>query len=413
MKVEIELQKLIESLKILDRIKEHNGININADADEYTATIVKQNDNTTIISRLKFNGIYGPGRTTIPYETAELIKKIKSGLIIIAEDEIIAGNKSIEFDNSAVDYQWEEPKFTREVFRTTEKELHRMLEVKYAVSHEEIRPILTGVCFNDNETCALDGYRLSLRKGSYSSDAGFVLNGNTVAILDNILDPKQNREVDVFYDKKLEKVKFKVSNTEIIGNTIPGEFIKYRSIIPNEDLIVSKLQIDKFKPELDFINDIKTSLLKLNFTEDKLTLIINQYREEFDKEASIEKTEELRETEHHNYLEKIKKWNQKKAAAEKNKKRFSLKEPIEKAIRTQKVYKFVPIAQIKSEVECSTEFDIRENEFMIAVNPKYLIEAIKQYADKVKLKMCNLVSPIIITEDGENLELVLPIRLTE
>ena len=46
----------------------------------------------------------------------------------------------------------------------TKKEFKEVMEVLKATAKEDIRPILQGVNFNNNEVVALDGYRLMLRK---------------------------------------------------------------------------------------------------------------------------------------------------------------------------------------------------------------------------------------------------------
>jgi hypothetical protein len=151
--------------------------------------------------------------------------------------------------------------------------------------------------------------------------------------------------------------------------------------------------------------------MKLNFTEDKLLLITNQCKEQFDRAASYKKTEELQGLEHKAYMEKYNEWAKKKTVAEKKKKTFKTKEPQEKTIRPQKVYELIPVAEIKIEVDCSTKFKFSESEFQIACNSKYFIEGLETYKDCIELKMSSSVSPIVITEDNENLELILPIRI--
>lgn len=410
MKVKLQIKSLIDSLKVLSKIKDSNYINFSV--EENMATLIKENDNTAMI--LKIQGYEcEKGRMIFPCETVELIKNFKNGVITISDNGIKTDDRSIKIEKSVTNFKSNSFLIADEVFRTTERELLRMLEVKYAMAKDEIRPILCGVCFNGNETCAIDGYRLSLRKGKYNSDVCFVLNKDTVTILDSILDSKLDREVTVLYDEKLEKAAFKIDNIEVIGSTLSGEFIKYISIIPDEHRVITEIEVSKIKSELDFIKNIETTPLKLSISESKLILVTDQCKRVLDTAASIKKTEELQENEHKSYVEKYKEWKQKKISAEKSNKKFGMKEPKEKIIRNQVVYKNVPIAQIKSQVDCNAKFHSDDNELDIAVNPKYLIDAIKPYKDKLRLKMNTSISPIVITEDSENLELVLPIRIKE
>jgi len=203
-------------------------------------------------------------RFVLPSEIVELIKKIKEDNLTFIDSQIKAGNKVIHF--SATGPNQPEELFRGDLlFTTTEKELSRMLEVKYAIMQDNTRPILGGIFFRKNETCAVDGYRLSVRKGSYESNAKFVLNKNTVGILDSMLDPKSDKEVLVYADEKQENIKFKIDSVEIIGKILQGEFINYKSIIPEDHYYICTVDMDKLKNELEFISGVKTNYLQLNF----------------------------------------------------------------------------------------------------------------------------------------------------
>jgi len=413
-KVELNTAALKSALKSLAKIKGEfisEDILVKAVRDR----VILSKSSTDIALNIK---IYGKseeeGIINLPSGVVDIIKKIKDDSLVLTENSITAGKKLIQLHGVVELDQSKEEAFKGDLlFRTTERELHKMLEVKYAVAQDETRPILTGICFNKYETCALDGYRISVRRGDYDSEAKFVLNKNTVNILDSLLNPEVNNEcIEVYGDEKLENIRFSMGDIELIGKTMPGEFINYKSIIPEEHNVISSLDAKDLKEELDFLSGFKTNLLKLNFKEDKLTLLTNQCREDYDEVASKEKTMELQVKAHNDYKEKYDTWASKKAKSEKNKKEFKQKCPEEKCIKPQKVYSLMPISDIKIEVKCTTEFHGCED-FNIAVNPKYFIESIKTYNDKVELRMTSRVSPIVITSDGKNLELVLPVRVLD
>jgi len=413
MKVELGVCSLKESLKSLSKIKCNLFMtDIVAKPTGNIITFSKSNEDTTMNISLECRSNEYE-RFVIPIGIAELIKKIKNGWLTFEDDCINTGNKIIKF--SAIGPSQPEKLFTGELlFTTTQKELHRMLEVKYAMMQDNNRPILCGIFFKDNETCAVDGYRISVRKGNYESNAKFVLNKNTVEILANMLDCKSDNEVNVYIDEQQEYIKFEIGSIEIIGKILQGEFINYKNIIPEEHYYISTVEMDKLKTELEFIGGIKTKLLRLNFTHDKVTLLTSQCKEEYDKQASEIKTKKLQLEAHNDYKEKYNIWSTKKSKAEKNKKEFKLKCPEEKNIKTQKLYYLLPIAEIKIELDCDTKFyDISKTEFEIAVNSKYLPECLKTYNDKVEFRMSSRVNPIVITQDGYNLEMVLPIRVRD
>lgn len=55
--------------------------------------------------------------------------------------------------------------------------------------------------------------------------------------------------------------------------------------------------------------------------------------------------------------------------------------------------------------------EVEGEELEIGVNPKYMLEALKNYTANVTLYMSNAVSPILITDEKNKKDLVLPIRL--
>lgn len=405
MKVELLTQRIKDALKMLSKIPGDTKINVVGDI----TTLIKS-DSSTVLSVSIEGYSEENGKLVLPEETVELIKKLKDNCFTLTEEYIQAGSKTIRLKNIVEDYN-EEILNGEWLFTTAEKELHRLLEVKYAMAQDDVRPILKGVCFNKNETCALDGLRMSVRKGSYDSSAVFVLNKSTVELLNSLLDSKSDEEVSIYGDEKLENIKFEFRGIEVRGKTLSGEFINYKAIIPDEHNYTATVNASSLKEELSFIQGIKTNVLRLNFTEDKLILITNQCKEKYDEEASREKTEELRKQAHEGYKEKYKVWASKKAKAEKANKPFKVKCPEEKIIKSQRVYSLIPISDIKIELDCHTKFDSKdENSFDIAVNPKYLTDGVKTYSDEVELRMTSPVSPIVVTNDGENLELVLPVR---
>lgn len=403
MKADIRISSLAKALKVLSKIKSDIFIDVTGDI----VTLIKSIEETTVKTFIDAHS-YENGQMILPIETAELIKKLKDGQLALSNSEISTSNKTIRFDEIMIAENFTDNLTWEEAFQTTEKEIHRMLEVKYAVAQDETRPVLCGVYFNSSETCALDGYRLSLRKGNYNSNKSFVVNKNTIEILDSILDAGVNRKVTVYCTD--EKVKFSIgSDVEIIGNTLAGEFIKYRSIIPDEYNCISKMNLKNLKEELNFLSNIKTNYLKLGFTKDKIIITADQCREEYDETASKKRTQMLQEEANKAYKEKYNNWAEKKAKAESKKKPFKTKCPVEKIIRPQKVYNLIPVAEITSKVDCNTKYDLET--FDINVNYKYLNEALKTYADDAEFKMRSCVSPIVITNDDENLELVLPLRV--
>lgn len=400
MKIDFNTRNLQRSLKILSKIGNDDVL-----VDGYKSELIKQDSNTTI--KIDISGVVKEGgRSIIPAAVIPLIQKLKFWETDVFDDEVQSGNKVIKFRSEELAYKSnEEPRTPK--FSITQKELHELLEIKYAIAQDDIRPVLTGVYFGNGETAALDGFRLAVRKGSFQSDTAFIINKDSIKVLNAIISPDSNKRVDVYYDNYSIMFEIIGDGIKVICKCIEGDFIKYKSIIPEEFTYTAVINSDKLVNELNFVDN--KGIIKLHFCEDKLTLIQQQCKEVYDDEASRVLTQELQEEKHKEYIEKYNIWVAKKAKAEKNKKAFKQKCPNEKHVRMQKVLKNVSAAEVKSEIDC--EFNYRD-EFKIAFNAKYFSEAVKQYSGNINLWMTSNVSPIVIKNDTKT-ELVLPVRILE
>lgn len=379
MKVKLCTREVKNTLKILSKISGDTKVKV----IENIVILTKWNSDTLLSMKLEGYSEKN-GKLVLPEDSIDLIKRLKDDYFTLTGKFIQSGNKTIKLKNVQEDYTEESYNYEL-LFTTTERELYRLLEVRYAMAKDDVRPILKGVFFNGNETCALDGYRMSVRKGDYESSAAFVLNKNTAELLSSLLDSEAESEVLVYGDEKLENIRFAMRNREIIGKTLIGEFINYKSIIPDGYNYLATVNADKLKEELSFLNGIKINILKLNFTKNKLTLLTSQCKKVYDEKASRELTEALRKQAHERSKEEV--------------------------VKPQRINSLVPISDIKIEVDCYTKLPSKdEDSFNIAVNPRYLIDGVKTYSDDVEFRMTSSVSPIVVTNDGYNLELILPVR---
>lgn len=65
------------------------------------------------------------------------------------------------------------------------------------------------------------------------------------------------------------------------------------------------------------------------------------------------------------------------------------------------------------DIKCKKYFkcDVQGKELLIAVNPQYMLDALKNYKGNVTLYMSNDISPIVLTDNENKKDMVLPIRL--
>ena len=107
----------------------------------------------------------------------------------------------------------------------------------FAVSTEENRPIFTGCLFevenNKLNLVAVDGFRLALRSmylQTKSNNFSAVIPGKTLNEVNKILlDSFENVKIGVARNQAL----FEMDNCKIVTRILDGEFLNYRTVIPN------------------------------------------------------------------------------------------------------------------------------------------------------------------------------------
>lgn len=278
MEINLLTTELIDAIKVLDKVKVNTKLpvldNIKITADDNGISLMK----TSIETSIKYNL---PGEVIKPgsmlFSLTSVIKKIKESYITLSDNSIFTNKKNIEFPTLfKVNEYPTEPEFSNDdfAFETTESELKEMLGVKYATAKDDTRPILKGVCFKGNEVCALDGFRVSIRKGAYENPnkSTFIVPADVIKIIDSVLS-KTTNPVKVYFSRW--HAKFTIGSIEITSRLLEGDYIKYDSIIPKDNkyhLTVSKKELLE---ELNFINSLGKKHMKVSFAEDKLILMIH------------------------------------------------------------------------------------------------------------------------------------------
>lgn len=214
----------------------------------------------------KLNGNCDNGQTIINRSVLKLLSKDTK--VTITDDIIITGNRKIKYIPSKL----VDMKINAENHLTTITidELKHLLNCSYAMSKDEIRPILNGICINKNEFIALDGYRLALRKGDFEIKEPVIVTADLIKVIKKV---KYECDVKIYYNDNY--VKFKFGDLEIVGYRQQGNYINYNSIIPED--YNTKVTL-KIKPILDILKDYKKNKFKvvdLDFQNDKLIIKAN------------------------------------------------------------------------------------------------------------------------------------------
>lgn len=232
----------------------------------------------------------------------------------------------------------------------TKKEFKTIMEVLPKVAQDDVRPILQGVYFTDNEVVAMDGYRLSKRLLNSELTGEYVILGKDLkevvkACKRNIEHVEiifKDNAIITLYDKANELINY------FTCKLLSGRFIAYKSLLPSEFTYKTKLDSQQILNSLKLLK--KNTHIALEFIEEKINIYEVQYKGTY-KDQTIALNE----------LETI-----------------YLKKKISK-------------------------------DLMITFNTTYLKDALKGFKE-IKLSCIDNISQLVI-EDSSRYEMVLPVRL--
>ncbi len=229
----------------------------------------------------------------------------------------------------------------------------------FAVSTEENRQIFTGCLFevenNKLNVVAVDGFRLALRSIYLPvkvSDFKAVIPGKTLNEINKILsDSFENIKIGISKNQAL----FEMENCKIVSRTLDGEFLNYKSVIPNT--WETRIRVNK--------NNLQDSF-------ERISLI---------SASSIEKEK---------------------------------KYPVKVSVDIGKILISCTnqTGEAKEEIFISTEGKNIE----VGFNPKYFLDALKSIDDEeVFVEFGTNISPCLIKpiENNEYVYMILPIRLKD
>ena len=280
--IKINSKLFMESAKEL-KLKTDFNITLVTDAMK-NVSLVNTDFNTTIIKTLDVkssSNIY----TSLSDSTIKLLSKIKYDNIILEDNTIQAGNKRIKFvSGKSVSKDIIASLLTQKVeseCKLTLNSLLKLTQVNYAAAKDCTRPILQGVHFNNMnndflQTVSLDGYRLSLRSDrdiKFNNNCEFTVNNDSIIKFQKIA---KKYDGDIIVTLKLLKDYLLISfdNINMYCKLLEGDFINYKSLLPDYNKKNNLIEIDDIKQALkdaELISNI-SELIKLYNNDSKITL---------------------------------------------------------------------------------------------------------------------------------------------
>lgn len=210
----------------------------------------------------------------------DIVRAMPDGLVQISVEDNVANVRCGKAEYNiptmkAADYP-ELPEFEEEKSFTVEQGLMKSMinETIFAVSDSESRPVYMGTLFKleDGELTmvSVDGYRLALRRetvaGANVND--FIVPGSALVDVERICeDSDELMTVSI----SAKHVFFEIGDTSLISRRLEGEFLNYKSAIPENfkyEITVERTELLRTVSRVALIVDDKTRIpIRLTFAD--------------------------------------------------------------------------------------------------------------------------------------------------
>lgn len=115
---------------------------------------------------------------------------------------------------------------------TIEKLMERYNSISYAISKDDLKPILKGINFKANKMVALDGYRLAIstdtEDNGLSFENEFTINNNTFSILKQF----KKGECNIISFKDITAFNLVSEDFTLLSRNLKGQYFKWKTAIP-------------------------------------------------------------------------------------------------------------------------------------------------------------------------------------
>lgn len=167
----------------------------------------------------------------------------------------------------------------------------------FAVSLEDTKPILNGLCleFSEDNTLkmvALDGFRLAIRKEKISNCTGskrVVIPSRAMQEISSILSGGDEKIKLVFSNTH---IKIDFGYTKLISRLMDGDYVSYAGILPKNHsthAIVNCAELQSSTERASLLSrEAKSNLIKFSFTEEMLSISANSEKGSIDDQIPIQ-----------------------------------------------------------------------------------------------------------------------------
>lgn len=262
---------------ILINAYDDNLILTSSDKDLSIETIVLADveENGDIVVDAK---LFGDIVRKLPNDTITISTSENNSLKIVCQKSVF----TLTYMNSS-DFP-EIPRITENtIFKISQKTLRNMIKgTIFATAQDETRPILTGVLFEIRDKklnmVTLDGYRLALMCENIEDEntISAVIPGKTLNEVSKIMDDVEEN-INITFTPN--HILFCIGVTKIISRLLEGEFIKYKSIIPedfNSKITVNRNEILDCVERASLVGkEGNTNLIKLDIQENLMVITSN------------------------------------------------------------------------------------------------------------------------------------------
>jgi DNA polymerase III sliding clamp (beta) subunit (PCNA family) len=140
---------------------------------------------------------------------------------------------------------------------TIEKLMERYNSISYAISKDDLKPILKGINFKANKMVALDGYRLAIstdtEDNGLSFENEFTINNNTFSILKQF----KKGECDIISFEDMTAFNLLSEDFTLLSGNLKGQYFQWEATIPCSFSSEFEFEKKNMLDSLKYLKEIK------------------------------------------------------------------------------------------------------------------------------------------------------------